>query len=201
MPFSKRHGRTYLTCEACDLVLVAERDLPDRDVEAAQYRLHRNDPDDFRYRRFLSHLTKPLIQRLAAGAEGLDFGSGPGPALGRMLGECGFRVRNYDPLFDPDRSALARQYDFIACTEVVEHFHQPGEMFACLDQMLRPGGVLGVMTSLLRPEIDFDRWAYPRDITHVAFYRPETLQWIARRFSWRLDTDCERLAFFDKLSS
>ena len=62
---------------------------------------------------------------------------------------------------------------------------------------LRPGGVLGVMTLLLQAETDLARWAYARDPTHVAFYRPRTLRWIAGRHGWRLTTDARRIALFE----
>jgi 2-polyprenyl-3-methyl-5-hydroxy-6-metoxy-1,4-benzoquinol methylase len=48
----------------------------------------------------------------------------------------------FDPLFFPDPEPLGDLYDFITCTETIEHFHRPAEEFARLDRMLRPGGVM-----------------------------------------------------------
>lgn len=39
-----------------------------------------------------------------------------------MLRVAGHRVALFDPLFFNDREVLARRYDFVTCTEVVE-FH------------------------------------------------------------------------------
>jgi len=197
-PFETVGGRGFLACEECGLVFVERRALPSPQAERAHYDLHQNSPADPAYRRFLSQLTDPLVTRLTAGAEGLDYGCGPGPAVGAMLAERGLKVRDYDPIFAPDAQALARDYDFIVCTEVAEHFHEPGEAFRELGRLLRPGGWLGVMTSLLTPEIEFGRWGYVRDPTHVAFYRPRTLAWIAARMGWALDTDERRVALFRK---
>ena len=190
--------RTYHDCSRCRLVFLDRASLPTPEQELDEYRLHRNDPADPRYRAFLATLTTALVPKLAAGAAGLDFGCGPGPAIRPMLMESGFVVRNYDPLFAPDEDALACCYDFVTCTEVVEHLHRPASTFDRLDALLRPGGWLGVMTLLLQDHIDFSRWFYARDPTHVAFYRAETLGWIADRYAWRLETDGTRIALFQK---
>ena len=55
-----------------------------------------------RYREFLSRLEHPPnVPKLPAAAEGLDFGSGPGPTLSVMLEEQGYRMSLYDPFFAP----------------------------------------------------------------------------------------------------
>ena len=68
-----------------------------------------------------------------------------------MLEEQGYRMSLYDPFFAPSPDALERRYDFITCTETVEHFYQPGKEFRRLDRLLRSGGWLGVMTEMLEP--------------------------------------------------
>lgn len=149
----------------------------------------------------MSRLCDPLLERLPAGVEGLDYGSGPGPTLSFMLAERGFEIAIYDPFFAPDPEALRRSYDFITCTEVVEHFHAPGDELDRLNRLLRPGGWLGVMTELLREGCAFENWHYVRDPTHVCFYRPETMQWIARRYGWTLDVPHPNVALFRKQAS
>lgn len=191
-------GRRCYDCSQCGLLSVAPPDLPSPALEREQYDLHENEPADERYRAFLRQLTEPLCDKLAPAAEGLDFGCGPGPAIQPMLAEAGFSVANYDPIYAPERAALARRYDFVTATEVVEHFHHPGAAWAQLDELLRPGAWLGVMTLLLQDNTDLARWSYARDPTHVAFYRPRTLQWISDRYGWRLESDGIRVALFRK---
>ncbi|MBA4731810.1 MAG: 2-polyprenyl-3-methyl-5-hydroxy-6-metoxy-1,4-benzoquinol methylase, partial [Alcanivorax sp.] len=87
--FASVEGRRYLRCPRCHLTFLGVTQLPARADEKAQYDLHRNEPDDPGYRRFLDQLGAPLCERLSAGARGLDFGCGPGPALARMLEERG----------------------------------------------------------------------------------------------------------------
>lgn len=178
-PYRSIDGRDYRRCSVCAAVFVDSSFLPAADEERARYLLHENDPDDPAYREFLSRLADPLLARLASAQEGLDYGCGPGPALSRILADAGHTVHLYDPFFRPDPSALERTYDFITCTEVAEHFHHPAREFSRLAGMLRPGGWLAVMTSLLSDDVAFEDWYYRCDPTHVVFYRWETFHRIA----------------------
>jgi hypothetical protein len=188
----------YFACSACGLVHLAREYRLDAAAELAHYRTHRNDPADPGYRAFLDRLAAPLVARLQPGAEGLDFGSGPGPALSLMLAERGFPTRIYDPFFAPDRSALDRGYDFVTCTETVEHFHEPRAEFDRFQRLLRPGGYLALMTGMPDEGTRYDSWWYARDPTHVCFYPASTLRWIARQYGWHLEVPTPDVALFHK---
>lgn len=162
------------------------------------YDLHDNDPDDSGYRRFLSKLTTPLLDRLPEGARGLEFGCGPGPALARMMEEAGMRVSLYDPFYYPESAALDQRYDFVTCTEVVEHLHRPHEVFRELDCLLKPGGWLGVMTCFQTDDSKFANWHYRRDPTHVVFYRETTMAWLADRLGWTMEVPVKDVVLFRK---
>ena len=183
-PFGTAGGRDYWRCPVCEATFLDPAQLPDSAAERERYLLHRNDPADPGYRAFLERLARPLIERLAPGREGLDYGCGPAPALAGILAEAGHSVAVYDPFFFDCAEALARSYDFITCSETAEHFHRPAEEFARLDGLLRPGGWLGVMTAFLADDVRFDDWHYRQDLTHVVFYREETFRHIAARFGW-----------------
>jgi 2-polyprenyl-3-methyl-5-hydroxy-6-metoxy-1,4-benzoquinol methylase len=172
--------------------------LPDRDRELAHYRLHRNSPDDLGYRQFLERLVAPLLKRLPQASEGLDYGCGPGPVLAMMLREAGHEVALFDPFFQPDREVLTRTYDFITCTEVIEHFHRPAEEFRKLDALLKPGGWLALMTELQTDATQFTDWHYPRDPTHVVFYRETTLRHLAARHGWQCEFPGRNVALMRK---
>lgn len=182
--FAEVGGTRYWRCERCALTFMDAADRPGLAEEHAEYLLHENDPGDERYRAFLARLTRHLVPRLAPGARGLDYGCGPGPAMAPMLREAGYEVANYDPIFAPDEKVLACRYDFVTCTEVVEHFHCPDREFDRLDALLRPGGWLGVMTSMLEDDGGFASWRYRRDRTHVAFYKTASFDFLARRHGW-----------------
>jgi SAM-dependent methyltransferase len=115
-----------------------------------------------------------------------------------MLAERGFPTVNYDLFFYPDETALSQTYDFVVCTEVLEHLRAPAADLARLDGLLKPGGLLGVMTGVLEEDASFEGWWYRKDFTHICFYRPETLAWIARRFGWELSRPSRDAALFRK---
>lgn len=174
------------------------RFLPDVPTQRRIYDLHQNDDGDVRYRGFLDRLAAPLVERLSPGMRGLDYGCGPGPVLARMLVERGFAMNVYDPLYADDRSALAQRYDFITCSEVAEHFHQPGNDFTRLASLLEARGWLAVMTELLTPDRDFALWHYPRDPTHVCFYSARTFEWLAAHHGWTLHRSGTSVALFQR---
>ena len=196
--FARVGDRVYRRCGQCQATVMDPEGWLSEQDEADVYRLHDNAVDDPGYRRFLNRLATPLSDRLAPGQQGLDFGCGPGPALAAMLEERGLAVDCYDPVFFPDTTALARQWDFITCTEVIEHLRDPYEVFHQLDAMLRPGGILGVMTCFQTDDSRFVNWHYRRDPTHIVFYRETTLAWLADRFGWSLEIPRKDVALFRK---
>lgn len=181
LPFWRDHLRPYRRCPQCRLVFVPAEYHLSPAAEKAEYDLHRNDPNDAGYRKFLTRLFEPLCDRLPVGAKGLDFGSGPGPTLAPMFAEAGFDMAIYDPFYAPDRSVLQSRYDFISCSEVVEHFHAPGREFRFLWQLLAAEGWLGIMTKLVIDPQAFARWHYKNDPTHVVFFSRETFVYLARQ--------------------
>lgn len=116
----------------------------------------------------------------------LDFGTGPGIVLKAML--TGFsprRVVGHD--FSETALDFARSYypeaefslcdiyigrdeafDFVLCSEVLEHLEYPERALATLLRMTRPGGTL--LLTVPDGRIDFSRF-------HINFWSPE---------SWRL---------------
>jgi len=152
--------------------------------EKARYEEHNNDVNDEGYRQFVKPITSRILSTYEHGAKGLDFGSGTGPVISVVLEEAGYDITQYDPFFRDDRAALDRQYDYIACCEVVEHFHDPASEFAHLHDLLLPGGRLYIMTYLYDESIDFQGWHYQRDSTHVFIFRETTMEWVAAEFGF-----------------
>ena len=171
--------RSYYRCSKCCLIQVATDHFLPHQAEKAEYDLHQNNPNDARYRKFLSRLFDPLHQRLGGRGRGLDFGSGPGPTLPLMFAEAGYEMAIYDVFYCDDPSCFSSRYDFITATEVVEHLHQPGETLGKLWNCLRPGGILGIMTKMALDREAFSRWHYKNDPTHVCFFSRKTFEWLA----------------------
>jgi methyltransferase family protein len=183
LPFFQGGTRSYLSCKCCKLIFVPTEYHLSPNVEKQRYEFHENDPDDPRYRNFLSKLTDPLLKYIGDNMKGLDYGSGPGPAISVILGELGFEVSDYDPIFANNPNLLKMNYDFVTCTEVVEHFRNAFDEWTKLIGLLKPGGILGVMTTLYDDSIDFGKWHYRRDDTHLSFYSNKTFEWIERNFN------------------
>lgn len=196
--FLSVEARDYWRCRTCAARFLDPAHRPDRRAEHDHYLCHENDPDDAGYRRFLSRLAGPLLERLGPGLCGLDYGCGPGPALAAMLRDAGHDMTVYDPFFRPDPAPLGRSYDFITCSEVIEHFHDPAREFDRLDALLRPGGWLAVMTCFQDDDARFAGWHYRRDPTHVVFYREATLRHIAAQRGWRCEIPAKDVALMRK---
>ena len=198
LPFLSVDGRDYWRCTCCEGRFLDPCQHPSRDCEYRQYLHHENDVEDAGYRRFLSKLASPLLARLQDGSRGLDFGCGPGPALAAIMREANHEMAIYDPFFYPDRGPLEQCYDFVTCSEVVEHFFQPAEEFDNLDRLLRPGGWLAIMTCFQTEDSLFTGWHYRKDPTHVVFYREETMQHIAACRGWSCDIPAKNVALMQK---
>lgn len=171
-------GRDYLCCQHCGLVQVPPTQHIPPALEQELYDTHCNDPQDEGYRRFLSRAFSPISERLSPPAEGLDFGSGPGPTLSLMFEEAGFRCTNFDIFYANHPQRLERQYDFITATEVFEHLSQPAAVLDQLCQCLKPGGLLVIMTQRVRNQEAFKTWRYTHDPTHICFFSEKTMDYI-----------------------
>ena len=156
-------------------------------AEKAIYDSHENDLQDAGYRRFLSRLADPLLQRVAPQSYGLDFGCGPGPLLAHMLREAGHTVELYDLYYANRPEVLNHRYDFVVSTEVVEHLAAPGKVLQKLLSMLKPGCPLALMTKLVIDKTRFQSWHYKNDLTHISFFSRATFEYFARQ----LDCDLE----------
>jgi SAM-dependent methyltransferase len=179
--------RQYRQCGRCRLVFVPVSQHLTPEQEKAEYDLHRNSPQDAGYRKFLSRVFLPLSTKLPGPAKGLDFGCGPGPTLSVMFTEAGYAMDVYDKFYADHRRVFDEQYDFVTCTEVVEHFSTPGDTFELLFSLLKPGGWLGIMTKLVTDQSAFAQWHYKNDLTHIAFFSRDTFRWLANNRQCHLE--------------
>lgn len=180
--FWRDRRREYMRCGNCRLIWVPSKFHISAEAERSEYDLHQNDPSDMGYRRFLGRLATPLLAQLKTGACGLDFGSGPGPTLSTMMQEAGYSVDIYDIYYANDSAVFEKTYDFITATEVVEHLREPKFELERLFAMLKPGGVLAIMTKLALDVNAFASWHYKNDKTHIAFFSSETFRWLANKW-------------------
>ena len=169
----------YYNCRPCGSIFLSKDLYLSEEQEKNRYLEHKNDVDDPGYQQFVSPIVDYVIENFNPDMHnGLDFGSGTGPVARELLCKKGFQINKYDPFFYPDRKCLADKYDFILSCEVIEHFHRPYEEFLLLFDMLENKGRLICMTSIYDKSIDFGKWYYKNDPTHVFIYQKKTFGWI-----------------------
>ena len=120
---NKFSNKIYYHCEECDLVFLPTTFHLNLTEQKERYLEHNNDVNDLDYRKFLSRLWSYLRPNLFKGAKGLDYGSGPGPALAAMIVEDGYDVLIYDPIFSPNHDLLKQKYDLVYSHAVVDHVY------------------------------------------------------------------------------
>jgi 2-polyprenyl-3-methyl-5-hydroxy-6-metoxy-1,4-benzoquinol methylase len=165
--------------------------------EKSRYEQHNNDINDPGYQDFVKPIVNGILTDFTKKDCGLDFGCGTGPVITKLLRAQNYTIHTYDPLFNNNRNALERPYNFIACCEVIEHFHNPLKDFQLLKSLLLPHGKLYCMTELYNESIDFEKWYYKNDDTHVIFYHTKTVEWIKENLGFNKVRTKDRLIIFE----
>ncbi len=197
IPSKGRLNRKYFHCKNCDLFFTHPNDLPDNQEEKYRYEKHKNTIEAPGYVKFLNQAIKPALPYLSAPMQGLDYGSGPGPTLSILLRHEGISCKDYDPLFGPELPD--GPFDFIFSTEAFEHFHSPRKEMNRIDQLLKPGGYLIVMTMFHTGFKLFQNWFYAGDHTHVIFFSIDTFSFICQQWNYQhLWNDDKRVIILQK---
>ena len=164
--------------------------------EKKRYDQHNNDVNDLGYRNFVRPLVEAVTRQFSPADRGLDFGAGPGPVVAELLNEQGYCVDLFDLYYHPNLDMQPNSYDYIVCSEVIEHFKKPHAEFTRLRSLLKPGGSLLCFTALINEQCDFINWHYKNDPTHVFFYHQRAIAWIKQEFAFCEVTTRERLIQF-----
>lgn len=174
----------YYYCSYCEFIFIDDKEIVSEKEELEEYMKHENSLEDEGYvnmfKRFIETNISPYKKYIKSA---LDFGCGPGPVLAELLKKEGFKVDIYDPYFSPLEVFRNKTYDLITSTEVFEHLKEPLETIDLLKKHLSKNGILVIMT-LFHPndEEKFKKWWYRREATHISFYTPKTLKYLANKF-------------------
>ena len=196
--FAEIDNLLYWKCQVCEAILLDSKHFITSKSEKKHYLKHNNNIDDNGYKDFLLRLINPIINKIFIDDIGLDYGCGYAPALAHILRQDGYKVELYDPFFFPNKSVFLRKFDFITCTEVIEHFFNPYKEFEKIDNMLPKNSFLAIMTTFIPKDNLFESWYYRRDPTHVVFYNKKTFEIIASQRNWETEYTEKNVVIFKK---
>ncbi len=183
-PFKTWKEREFVECTHCHSLMLTLESYISLEKEKERYEEHNNDVYDPRYQAFVSPIVDEVMKDYGQNHKGLDFGSGTGPVITKLLRDQNYAIEIYDPFFANDEEKLERTYDYIVCCEVMEHFHHPRDEFKLLTSLLKPGGALYLKTKLYGDHIHFDSWNYKNDPTHVFIYHKDGLDYIKETYGF-----------------
>lgn len=188
----------FFQCINCSGIFRPKELLPTLEEEQQRYDTHNNDTENKGYQNFVSPITNAIKANQQKNDLGLDLGAGPGPVIAKILIAEGYNIKLYDPIYHNNPELLSQKYDYIFACEVIEHFHNPKHEFARLYDILNLTGRLYCMTHLYEDSINFSKWYYKNDFTHVFIYTKETIEWIAEEFKFEKMRIDNRLIVFEK---
>lgn len=149
------------------------------------YDKHKNISTDIRYQNFLSPITNSVKKDKEKNSKGLDFGCGRDSAIMHVLKNENYEMYGYDIFYKNDLELLKEKYDFITSSEVIEHFQNPKKEFDLFLKLLNENGTLYLMTLIYDEKIDFEKWYYKDDPTHIFLYQKETFEWIKENYGYK----------------
>jgi len=179
--------RPYLQCNHCELVFVPSTHHLSKELEKAEYDKHENLIEDEGYLKFLSRMATPIIERVESTAMGVDIGCGPTPELAHLMAQSGLQQKVYDPYYHPDTKVLSAKYDFVTCTEVIEHVSDAKGFIEQLISLCKDTALIGIMTKLVIDKERFSMWHYKNDPTHICFYSDATFNYIAKNYGLSIE--------------
>ena len=175
----------FYECSNCKGIFRPSEKLLDKEKEKERYESHTNDSDDLGYQKFVYPITSNILIEHKKNDLGLDFGCGKDSPIVKILRQNEYKIFEYDPYFFDDKKLLEQKYDYIACCEVIEHFYNPKKEFKLLYELLKNDGILYLMTGIYSDNIDFSKWWYKNDLTHVFIFQEKTFEWIKKEFEFK----------------
>lgn len=111
----------------------------------------------------------------------IDLGSGD-QGFSRYLESIGIQSYPYDyPIFDIEKDTLThsdKSIDFVTMNAVIEHIHNPDNIFKEINRILKDNGVILLRT----PNWQLDYKNFYNDPTHVKPYTPSTIRSIFKLY-------------------
>lgn len=122
----------FYKCITCDGIFRPKHTFLSADAEKEHYEKHNNDVLDERYQAFVSPIVEAVLHDFSPESSGLDFGSGTGPVIAKMLTDKGYQVQNYDLFFANDLALLKQKYDYVRVAKLWSIFSNRIKNLNCL---------------------------------------------------------------------
>lgn len=175
----------YFKCSCCKAIFKKPDLVLKGDDEKDIYDKHVNISTDIRYQNFLSPITNSVLKDFDSNSNGLDFGCGKDSAIIKVLRDKHYQIDGYDLFYKNDKNLLEKKYNYITSSEVIEHFQNPKKEFELFLSMLKKNGALYLMTEIYNETINFEKWYYKNDPTHIFLYQKETFEWIKDNYNFK----------------
>lgn len=174
----------YWECVNCGYIWLDPCARLSPESEKSRYSLHQNSLEKEGYLDHLGQLANPVFDLLQPKDKmGLDFGCGPIEGMKHLGKVRGIYIESYDPFFFPRSWETSDSvFDFLLCCEAIEHFYWPGRELALMKKITRDDSIWGFKSSLVPSKEAFGRWYYRSDSSHVGFFSPRSIEWMAARW-------------------
>lgn len=191
--------KTFFHCSCCELIFLDKKCFITTQNEKNQYDQHNNSLENEGYVKMFDDFLDFTLESLHI-KTALDFGSGPTPVLTELLKRRGHIVNHFDKFYQPKKVYENKFYDLITATEVFEHLENPKEILSTLAKHLNPNGIISLMTLFhTNKQEDFLKWWYRRDPTHITFFTPKSIEFMASECGLKvLKTDNKRVIVLQK---
>lgn len=176
----------YYFCPTCHLIHKDDSYIVAPDAEEARYATHNNTIESEGYVNWLEKYIKAGVTPFIETGKMLDYGCGPGPVLAELLKRKGFDTEVYDLYFQKILPEKLNQFDLITCTEVIEHVADLNLLFDDFNGLIKPGGILSIMTQYHRGVEAICTWWYVRDETHIVFFNDLTFETLAKKYGYEV---------------
>ena len=194
----------YYRCISCGFVSLDDACMVDNTTERKHYEKHNNTLECTGYvQMFEEFINISVLEYKESIQTVLDFGCGEEAVLAHLLEEKGFEVDVYDIYFHSKKVYEHKQYDLIISTEVFEHLQEPKVVLKTLVHSLNSNGYIILMTKFPpKDDKEFLAWWYRRDITHISFFTPKSLEVMGNEVGLRvLKTINENVVIFQKIDN
>lgn len=184
--FKNSKAKEFYQCRHCGYTQVNRLSFASLEDENKRYQFHNNDVESEGYQNYLMPIVDQVLSFQQHANRGLDYGSGPSSVVEYLLKKSNYQIQCYDPLFYNHPQILTQSYDYVVCTEVFEHFKDPISELIKILNLLKPLGRLYVKTELTDDVLDFSKWHYHRDFTHVGFFSQNSFRFLETRLSLQI---------------